>query len=138
MKTYISRLQSIRIFIFLAGIGLAVSSFFFKHYKLHYIEKESEYITVVDKKEDTSPSYTGIMFLGFIKISMNEPRYFLYLTREKQTFSVRYGQKYLDSKVLQKKKLEVSQSDFEKYKIGDVLSYNENEELWNKSTYIYE
>ena len=124
-----------KIFFALVGIGLTAASFAFKHYRLHFIEKESDCMTVVNKEFDDSERYTGFTFFGGITISKDKPRYYLYLTRTHQKFSVRYGKEQLDAETLLKRKTKVSKGEFEKYSIGDVLNYSENQQLWDSGSF---
>ena len=137
MKTYKSQ-YFYKILFAIIGIGLIVSSFIFKHYRLHFIEKESDFISIENKEIDTSESYHAFSLMGFTKISKDEPRYYLYLTRLKQRYSVKYGEKHLNRETILKRKAEVSKSEFENYRIGDVLNYSENQRLWNLGSTLEE
>ena len=120
---------------------LLALSFVYKHAKTHFIYEPSDFITVIGKNSSNNEGYTFFFFGLFGKVSKDKPCFSLILQRKTECFSIKglgkNKKKQFISEKYEKRELHVSQEDFEKYGIGDVVSIPEAEKMWASATVYY-
>lgn len=91
------------------------------------IERDSDYIKIIDKTTYTSSGSYTVYDYGFVKsITENKPTtsYFLIYEREVAEIERKNGEEIVLCVKTKKYKINVSYEKYEKYNIGDVLKLN--------------